>query len=392
MTPLMLAVATDHCNLDIIRMLLEKGAEINAKSLTGETTLDWARKFGETAAVRMLKRAGATTNTIAATPALKAAPADLPTAVARGLSLLERTSSAQFLAKGGCAACHAQNIMDVAAAVARTKGVRFDEKEAASRLAATKGRFFVSVPHLLERLDVAGTPDVPLFSIGALAGIGYAPDRMTDAMTVNIAAQQYPDGRWHVGWTARPPITDGDIGRTALAIRMLKTYAPPALAPEMNARLARATRWMESASPATTEDRAMRLLGLRWADADEQTIAKAASALIATQRADGGWAQRDELSSDAYGSGQTLYALAIGGGIPPNNGAFQRGVRFLLSTQQADGSWYVPSRAVKFQPYFESGFPYGGDQWISAMATGWATSGLATAMETRRTATAAPAR
>jgi hypothetical protein len=33
----------------------------------------------------------------------------------------------------------------------------------------------------------------------------------------------------------------------------------------------------------------------------------------------------------------------------------------------------VKSRAVKFQPYFESGFPYGHDQWISASATAWAT-------------------
>src|SRR5205085_994152 len=122
---------------------------------------------------------------------------DLPAAVVRGAAILERTSSAQFLAKGGCAACHAQNIMDLTAATLRSKGIRLDEKEAASRLAVTKGRFVGSVPHLLERLDVAGTPDVPLFSIAALAAIGYAPDRTTDAMTVNIAAQQYPDGRWH---------------------------------------------------------------------------------------------------------------------------------------------------------------------------------------------------
>ena len=51
--------------------------------------------------------------------------------------------------------------------------------------------------------------------------------------------------------------------------------------------------------------------------------------------------------------------------------------RFLSSTQRADGSWYVGSRSAKFQPYFESGFPYEHDQWISSMATGWATAALA---------------
>jgi len=41
----------------------------------------------------------------------------------------------------------------------------------------------------------------------------------------------------------------------------------------------------------------------------------------------------------------------------------------------------VKSRAPKFQPYFESGFPHGQDQWISAMATGWAAAALSTGIE-----------
>jgi hypothetical protein len=41
----------------------------------------------------------------------------------------------------------------------------------------------------------------------------------------------------------------------------------------------------------------------------------------------------------------------------------------------------VRSRAMKIQPYFESGFPYGHDQWISHAATAWATMGLAAAAE-----------
>jgi hypothetical protein len=49
---------------------------------------------------------------------------------------------------------------------------------------------------------------------------------------------------------------------------------------------------------------------------------------------------------------------------------------FLLRTQLADGSWYVRGRSLKFQPYFESGFPHDEDQWISAHATGWAVIAL----------------
>jgi len=195
MTALMLAVATDHYDTGKIRALLTKGADVTVTSREGETALDWARKFGETPVVAMLKQAGTPANVAITTPSLKAAPVDLPAAVARSIALMERTASSQFVAKGGCAACHAQNAMDVIASVARPKGIRLDDKETASRLAATKTRFAVSVPHLLERLDVAGTPDVPLFSMFALASIGYRPDRMTDAVSVNIAVNQYPDGR-----------------------------------------------------------------------------------------------------------------------------------------------------------------------------------------------------
>jgi hypothetical protein len=66
-----------------------------------------------------------------------------------------------------------------------------------------------------------------------------------------------------------------------------------------------------------------------------------------------------------------MYALhELGGWTNP------RGARYLLETQSADGSWHVVSRAPKFQPYFESGFPYGGDQWISSAGTAWATMAL----------------
>jgi squalene cyclase len=119
---------------------------------------------------------------------------------------------------------------------------------------------------------------------------------------------------------------------------------------------------------------------LRWAGSDAKLIARAAAAVVGAQRSDGGWAPLTDLPSDAYATGQALYALANGGAVPAADLAFQRGIRFLLSTQRADGSWHVVSRAVKFQPYFESGFPYGHEQWISAMATGWSSAALASAL------------
>ena len=53
------------------------------------------------------------------------------------------------------------------------------------------------------------------------------------------------------------------------------------------------------------------------------------------------------------------------------------GVDYLLRTQQEDGTWHVVTRALGFQPYFQRGFPYDHDQWISQAGTAMAGIGLA---------------
>jgi squalene cyclase len=149
----------------------------------------------------------------------------------------------------------------------------------------------------------------------------------------------------------------------------------------MAERIERSVRWLASAKPITAEDRNMQLIGLKAAGRDTAGLQALAKRIVATQRADGGWSQRAELASDAYATGETLYALASTGLMSPRAAAFQKGVKYLLATQSADGSWYVRSRALKFQPYFESGFPYKHDQWISTMATGYGAAALAIAID-----------
>jgi len=83
------------------------------------------------------------------------------------------------------------------------------------------------------------------------------------------------------------------------------------------------------------------------------------------------------LAGDAYATGQALTALAEAGVLKPTDPVYEKGVRFLLTTQLEDGSWYVRSRAVAIQPYFDGKFPHGKDQFISATATNWATIALA---------------
>lgn len=384
MTPLALAVATDRDNGATIRALMAKGAGLNVKSLAGETALDWAMKVGATPTVDVLQRAGAARTPAAAPVIPAAAPVDLRAAAQRGVRLMETTATGAA-AGGGCASCHSHNITDLVANLARSRGLRVDEKAADERRTLTRGQFF-SPLNMLERLDVPGSPDTPLFALSGLVNAGYTPDRITDGIIANVAVQQSRGGYWLAphGAIARPPIEDGNIARTALGIAALKNYGAPGRAADFDERIARARDWLAATKAATADERNMQLIGLRWAGAGAEVLRPLAAVILAAQRADGGWSQRAELASDAYATGQTLYALEVSGSMPRTAPAYAKGVRYLLSTQRGDGSWYVRSRAPKFQPYFESGFPYGSDQWISQMATGWATAALTLALDPAR--------
>ena len=77
-------------------------------------------------------------------------------------------------------------------------------------------------------------------------------------------------------------------------------------------------------------------------------------------------------------------ALHDAAGVSAEDPMWKRGLQFLLDTQQPDGSWHVVSRlhppASVSPPYFESGYPYGHDQFVSAMGACWSIMALATAL------------
>jgi ankyrin repeat protein len=373
MTPLMYAAATDHGDMEIARLLMARSPDLAVKSNAGETALDWADKSGATPLAALLRKAGA--------PGTAAAPRSLPDAaplpnrlsIQRGTALLERASNT-FFTNGACGACHAQNITDIAVAATRKAGIPVNDAAAGQRLAGASAVFAATATRLYERFD-GPSIDILLYTLTGFAAAGHPADRATDALVFNIAAQQQRDGHWWGGGIPRPPIEDGNFTRTAQGILALTRYAPPGRMAEFAERARRASAWLRSAKPVTAEDRSFRLLGLAWGGAESAERAAAAQQILALQRPDGGWGQRDEMASDAYATGLSLYALEETGSTPAS--VVARATSDLLSTQRADGSWYVRSRSAKFQPYFAGGFPYDHDQWISAMATGWATAALA---------------
>jgi ankyrin repeat protein len=381
MTPLMLAVSSETQNPEVVRLLLKKSADPAVKSLSGETALDWAKKFGNRSVLKLLHGEPST----ASASARSAASMDLRTPVAKSIALLQRSSN-EFFKQSGCVGCHHQNITAMAVRNVRGKGIAVDEASAAEQMKSTKFQWAGFQELLLQRIDAPGGADMVDYSVIGLAAANYPPDPITDAMVSNVAASQQRDGSWHIGGVSRAPIEESDVSRTALSLHALQLYGSAGRKAEFTERIDRARAWLAAAKPKNTEERNMQLLGLKWAKADSAAITRLSKALLSQQRSDGGWGQNPNLSSDAYATGESLFVLHHAVGRSPKDAAYQRGVGYLLSTQLEDGSWHVKSRAPKFQPYFQSGFPHDHDQWISATATGWAAMALSAAIEPEQSA------
>jgi len=376
--------------VDVVKLLIERGAQVNAASRhkqggdTGLTVLDIARLRGNTPIVDLLVKSGAKSS--AARPvALEARQQNsVRSAVEGSLPLLQR-ADANFVPKAACVSCHNNSLAAMAVAAARQRGFAVDGKSEAQQVKANvfgleKLRDYMHQGFFVPEGDVFG-PSVVGYILVGLNAEHYPADLNTDAVAMYLKSHQAADGEWtYPAADTRPPLCSDYIGQTALAMRALQLYAPRTDQAAYEQSVQLAAGWLAKARPRNNDDRGWRLLGLAWAGMDGDATRKAMRELLAEQRADGGWSDIGSMASGVYATGKALYALQVAG-MPASDAAYARGVRYLLSTQQADGSWYVKTRALAFQPFFDAGFPHGFDQFISAAGSGWATLALLPAVQ-----------
>jgi ankyrin repeat protein len=384
-TALAYAAGSDLAPAEVVNLLIERGADVNSKSPhqssgdTGMTVLDIARLRGETPVTAVLVKAGAT-SAVGGVKIPNPQPAgSVRTAIERSLPLLQR-ADAGFTAKSGCISCHNDSLTAMTVSLARDRGFPVNEKLSAQQLKVNAA----SLEHLRDNFHQSfageGTDTIgPLIFAYILMGLQaehYPADLNTDAVAMYIKAHQMPDGHWpYLAADSRPPLCSDYLGQTVKAMRALQLYAPKAYQAEYERAVGLASAWLAKADAKTTEDYVWKLQGLAWAARDKDAIGDASRQLLALQRGDGGWADLPSLSSNAYATGRTLVALQSAG-LAVSDPMYRRGMEFLLKNQLADGSWFVRTRALGFQPYFETGFPHGVNQSISAAATNWATMAL----------------
>jgi len=386
---------SDVGDTTVARLLLERHVPVTAENELGETALTWARKRGNNDLVSFLSNRGVPegirrkekvipANEVPepGTPAWKTTVRE---AIQKSVDVLEATSSAfldSSLAKRDkCVTCHQQTIPAITFGKAQRQGFGLDAAVLKKQLDAQLASWVASSTNAYE-LDEP-QPDAPVnlgWGLYGLAAAGYKPDALTDAMVWYLAATQEKDGSWRCD-DFRPPIEDGSIGATALSLHALQIYPIRGREKEMEARINKAADWLAKVEAATPNRLAFKLLGLGWSGAHEATQKQLARRILTSQRPDGGWAQLPGLESDAWATAQALSALRQVKAISANDPVYRRGAAFLLRTQFADGSWFVRSRTWPFQPYFNSQFPHGKDQWISAAGTAWATLVLLETLE-----------
>jgi ankyrin repeat protein len=378
-TTLAVAATSETADVALVKTLIDHGGNIHAKSENDETVLALAKRQGDTAVVNFLKNSGAKDEGASKPDPTPKPAGSARAAIARSMPLLQH-SDVTFVQRSGCVSCHNNNLTAMTVATLRKNGLPLNE-DIARRQLQTIGAYIESWrDRALQDIGIPGVQDTMAYILFGLAVEKYPPDAATDAFAHYLKSVQSPDGRWALS-TPRPPLESSDFAITAVSLRALQAFAPKPQQAEYNRSIQRAAAWLAKSEPKTTEDRVFQLLGLSWSGATKDTIRKAADRLIAMQKPDGGWAQIPSLGTDAYATGQALVALKESKALAASDAAYKRGALRLLNTQLEDGSWYVRSRALPLQPYFESDFPHGRDQWISAAATNWATTALALSVE-----------
>ncbi len=190
-----------------------------------------------------------------------------------------------------------------------------------------------------------------------------------------IVSKQQADGSWE--WFAglrRPPINESQTTDAAWIIMALDGETGPDAPEAQRAALAKAIAWLDGAKPADLhQDKVMRVLMDVRSGKPREAMQGTINELLALQRADGGWSQTvPEPKSDAFATGQTLYALALAG-YTAEQPEIKRAIDFLVATQLPDGSWPMISRSTP------DGSPGSSKLLtpINCASASWATLGLA---------------
>jgi hypothetical protein len=276
-------------------------------------------------------------------------PSGVDVTIDRGLAFLTRDALA-WKKEHNCVSCHHAALVVWSMREAKQRGHAVAEPVLAELTKwvaeSGDGKFGLARPPSAPK---ANSPKAVWFALvlGADPKPDPAAQKGMKLLLNTVKREQTENGSWSTWPETRPPIFgNSDESMTALATLAL---LPAAAAGDDSAKAARdkGIGWL--ARTKTDEDPqsiAMRLVLSRRLSRPTDECQSMIEHIKKRQNVDGGWSQAKDMTSDAWATGQALYALACAG-IKSNDPVMAHAHAFLIKTQRADGSWPMISRPVK---------------------------------------------
>ncbi len=315
-----------------------------------------------------------------------ATPQQVRQTVERAIGYLQ-SESAAWLKTRKCAACHHVPLPLWALSEAGRQGYAIDRtfvEDTAEALLGSRDKLMASkiFPNPADPPDPRPSGrglnmGLPFLAVAArsLPSLKEGQKQSLNRIAEEIVRKQQPDGSWEFfANLRRPPINESQTTDVAWIIMALEGEMGPDAPESLRASLARAIAWLDAAKPSEIhQDKVLKVLMGARAGRRRDEMRSTIDELLALQRGDGGWSQTvPESRSDAFATGQTLYALSLAG-YTADQPEIKRAIDFLVATQTPDGSWPMISRSTP------DGSPGGAKLLtpITCAASSWATLGLA---------------
>jgi hypothetical protein len=219
------------------------------------------------------------------------------------------------------------------------------------------------------QLEIAFNEAPLLLALGIEAGNANETHEGLKKLLTSVVKDQGNDGSWKRVNESRPILSSPDT-LTTLALLALSAPNAPDIGNEGKMAQDRGLQWLETIQPDDElQPVVLRLILWRRLGRPDSDWKPLKQQLRSAQNEDGGWSQIKSGASDAYATGQALYALTEAG--VRNDAAIRKAQSLLASSQRQDGAWAMTSRAImgngkvatKFEP-------------ITHAASAWAVMGL----------------
>lgn len=282
-------------------------------------------------------------------PRARAQPPSASVAIDRGAAFLAKDALA-WKKEHKCVSCHHAALVVWALREAKGAGHAVDEPVLSelSKWLIESGDGKTGVPRPEGRPKALNSKAVWVaLALAADPAPDAAAQKTLGVLAKTMTGDQIDNGSW-VSWpdTRAPFFGDSDDSMSALATLALLSSAAHVDDAAKTAR-DKGAKWLaETKSDDDPQSIAMRLVVWRRLGRPADQWQPLVGRIRERQNADGGWSQTKEMASDAWATGQALYALAHAG-VKQDDPAVARAHAFLVKTQRDDGSWPMTSRPTK---------------------------------------------